>query len=100
MSGGITQPGIDEPLQVDGVAKAPDPFMAAAQRLQHLPMWVFHGAKDDVITPDQSRHMVEALRRIGGNVRYTEFAEAGQDAWDQAYASPDLWTWLFARESD
>ncbi|MBF6022648.1 alpha/beta hydrolase-fold protein [Lysobacter niastensis] len=96
--GGITQPGIKEPLQVDGVAGAPDPFVAAAQRLQHLPMWLFHGGQDDVVTPDQSRHMVEAMRRIGGNVRYTEFAQAGHNAWDPAYATADLWPWLFAQE--
>ena len=96
--GGITQPSIKEPLQVDGVANAPDPFAAAAARLQHLPVWVFHGARDDVVTPDQSRHMVEALRKIGGNVRYTEFAEAGHNAWDPAYATPDLWMWMFAQE--
>jgi predicted peptidase len=96
--GGITSPGLNEPLQVEGVATAPDPFAAVAQRLQHLPMWIFHGGKDDVVTPDQSRHMVEAMRKIGGNVRYTEFAEAGHNAWDPAYATPELWTWLFAQE--
>jgi predicted peptidase len=96
--GGITHPDMDETVQVEGVAKAPDPFAAAAARLQHLPMWIFHGAKDKVVTPDQSRHMVEALRKIGGNVRYTEFAEAGHNAWDPAYATPELWTWLFAQQ--
>jgi len=96
--GGITHPNTKEPLQVEGVATAPDPFSAAAQRLLHLPMWIFHGGKDDVVTPDQSRHMVEALRKIGGNVRYTEFAEAGHNAWDPAYATAELWPWLFAQE--
>ena len=38
---------------------------------------------------------VEALRRIGGNVRYTEFAEAGHNSWDAAYATPELWSWAW-----
>ncbi|MFC3551015.1 phospholipase [Lysobacter cavernae] len=96
--GGITQSNVHEPLVVEGVATAPDPFAAAAQRLQHLPMWIFHGGRDEVITPDQSRHMVEALRRVGGEVRYTEFAEAGHNAWDPAYATPELWAWVFAQK--
>ncbi|HEY0502435.1 MAG TPA: prolyl oligopeptidase family serine peptidase [Lysobacter sp.] len=96
--GGITQPpAIAERLVVEGVAEAPDPFAAAAQRLQRLPVWAFHGAKDETVTPDQSRHMVEALRRVGGNVRYTEFAEAGHDSWDAAYAMPELWGWALAQ---
>jgi len=96
--GGITQPpALKEHLQVESVALAPDPFLAAAQKLQKLPVWAFHGGKDDVVTPDQSRHMVEALRGVGGNVRYTEFAELGHNAWDAAYATPGLWTWAFAQ---
>jgi hypothetical protein len=39
--------------------------------------------------------MVEALRRIGGNVRYTEFAEAGHDSWNPAYATAELWSWAW-----
>jgi predicted peptidase len=98
VSGGITQPpALKERLVVESVAAAPDPFAAAAQRLQRLPVWAFHGAKDETITPDQSRHMVEALRGVGGNVRYTEFAEAGHNAWDAAYAMPELWSWVLAQ---
>lgn len=96
--GGITQPpSLKERLVVEGVAEAPDPFAAAAQRLQRMPTWVFHGAKDETVTPDQSRHLVEALRGVGGNVRYTEFAEAGHNSWDAAYAMPELWSWAFAQ---
>lgn len=98
--GGITQPpALTERLVVEGVAEAPDPFVAAAQRLQRLPVWVFHGAKDKTVTPDQSRHMVEALRQVGGNVRYTEFAEAGHNSWDAAYAMPELWSWVWLRRN-
>jgi len=96
--GGITQPpALQEHLQVESVSLAPDPFLAAAQKLQKLPVWAFHGGKDDVVTPDQSRHIVEALRNLGGNVRYTEFANLGHNAWDAAYATPELWTWAFAQ---
>jgi predicted peptidase len=30
-------------------------------------------------------------------VRYTEFPEANHNSWDAAYATPELWKWLFAQ---
>ncbi|RPE81007.1 prolyl oligopeptidase family serine peptidase [Vulcaniibacterium tengchongense] len=95
--GGITQPNVPEPLFVAAVATAPDPFAAAALKLQPVPIWLFHGARDEVVTPDQSRHLAEALRRVGADVRYTEFPDLGHDAWDAAYATPELWRWAFAQ---
>lgn len=98
--GGITPPGtrpdLDD-LQVESTRSAADPFDAAAQRLRHVPSWLFHGARDDVVPPAQSRHMHAALQRVGADVRYTEFPEANHNSWDAAYATPELWSWLFAQ---
>lgn len=69
----------------------------AAQRMKGQPFWIFHGAQDDVVPPQRSREMVAALKRAGAQVRYTEFPEADHNAWDAAYASEALWTWLFAQ---
>lgn len=69
----------------------------AAQRMKGQPFWIFHGAQDDVVPPQRSREMVAALERAGAPVRYTEFPEADHNAWDAAYASEELWTWLFAQ---
>lgn len=95
--GGITDPPGRHDLAVEAVAAAPDPFAAAAQRLRGIPSWIFHGARDDVVPPAQSRRMAEALRDAGADVRYTEFPEANHNSWDPAYATPELWTWLFAQ---
>lgn len=101
--GGITPPGtrpdLDD-LQVSSVASHPDPFVEAARQLRHIPTWMFHGAKDDVVPPAQSRRMYAAMKATGADVRYTEFPEAGHNAWDSAYRSPELWTWLFAQHRD
>jgi predicted peptidase len=51
-----------------------DPRKAA--RFKDVPIWAFQGAKDDLVPAERSREMVEALRRIGGRVRYTEFPDA------------------------
>jgi predicted peptidase len=58
------------------------------------PVWIFHGAKDDVVSADESRRMEQALRQLGASPRYTEYAEAGHNSWDLAYWEPALPAWL------
>lgn len=74
-----------------------DPYATLARRLRHLPIWIFHGAKDDVVPPDDDRRTYAALQAAGAAVRYTEFPEATHNSWDAAYATPELWPWLFAQ---
>lgn len=95
LSGGTRRPS----LTVQSVAGEPDPFAAAAQRLRAVPTWIFHGARDDVVPPEQSRRMAAALRAAGAvDARYTEFADANHNSWDPGYATDALWTWLFAQQ--
>jgi predicted peptidase len=62
--------------------------------IAHLPAWVFHGARDDVVPLSRSEEMVKALERAGGNVRLTVYPEVGHDSWTPAYAEPGLYPWL------
>lgn len=70
----------------------------AADKIKHLPCWVWHGDQDRAVKVDLSRQMVEALKKAGGNPRYTELAWVGHESWDAAYASEDLYRWLFAQK--
>ena len=65
--------------------------------LQGTPVWCFHGSNDAVIPAECSRDMVEALRRAGGEVRYSEYEGVGHDSWTQAYGEPELYRWLLER---
>jgi dipeptidyl aminopeptidase/acylaminoacyl peptidase len=62
--------------------------------LKNIPAWVFHGAKDKVVTVDKSEAMVRALKECGGDVRLTVYPEAGHDSWSETYANPELYEWL------
>ena len=85
-------------MNVHSVAGAADPFAAAAQRLKDVPVWIFHGGKDDVVPPSQSRRMDAALRAAGArDARYTEFPDANHNSWDATYAYAPMWDWLFAQ---
>lgn len=81
------------------VTDANDPYGLVARSLRHLPIWFFHGDVDPVIPVDESRKLVAALRATNApDVRYTEYAGVGHNAWDRAYREADLWTWLFAQK--
>ena len=38
-----------------------------------VPIWAFHGDKDDVIPVAETRSMIAAIKKLGGVPRYTEY---------------------------
>lgn len=71
-----------------------------APKYAQVPIWVFHGAKDNVEPVKSSRDLVAALRKAGGNPKYTEYPNADHNIWDRAYGNPKLYEWLFAQKRD
>lgn len=67
-----------------------------AYRLASVPVWVFHGAKDEVIPISESEMMVRALKEVGADVRFTVYPEAGHDAWTETYENDELYDWLLS----
>jgi predicted peptidase len=76
---------------------AASPYAAIARRIAHIPTWIFHGDADPVVPVDESRQMAAALTAAGGDVRYTELAGVGHNAWDPAYTMDELPRWLFVQ---
>jgi predicted peptidase len=64
------------------------------ERHKHVPTWVFHGAKDEVVPLKNSQEMVDALQAAGAEVKFTIDPEAGHDSWTKAYENPALYDWL------
>ncbi len=65
---------------------------------RNLPIWVFHGTDDDLIHPSESVNMVENLRRkqLDPMPKLTLYEGVGHNAWDNAYADPELYRWLLS----
>lgn len=84
---------IDPPNDLMSILRTSDPYATLAARIGSTPVWAFHGSEDRVISVEQSRQMVKALR----NARYTEYKEAGHDIWDRAYGDPALAKWMMAQ---
>lgn len=69
-----------------------DPF--ADRLIPHLPVWIFHGAKDEVVPLQASQEMVDALKKTKGKVEFTIYPDAGHDSWTQTYSNPALYEWF------
>jgi len=91
---------------VRGAASKGGPFAAfpdnerpkeIARRLAGKPIWIFHGEDDWMVPVRNSREMATVLKAAGNEVRFTEYAGVGHNAWDRAYADPALWEWLLAQ---
>lgn len=78
-----------------------------ATRVAHLPVWAFHGLRDDVVDPQDTQDIVAAIqeeRRARGLVpdgpagaRATLYPDLNHGCWDAAYGEPELPAWLFAQ---
>ncbi|MGB7395060.1 MAG: PHB depolymerase family esterase [Pricia sp.] len=71
---------------------APLPYASWIDR--KMPIWVFHGDKDESIPVSESDQMVRKLREMGYSVRYTKYKGVGHDSWIKAYETETLYDWL------
>ena len=75
-----------------------------ARRVARLPVWAFHGLRDDVVDPRDTQKIVEGIRAERGRLgldpaaaRMTLYPEANHDSWDPAYAEAELPGWLLGQ---
>ena len=69
-----------------------DPVLA--DKFKDVPVWAFHGAKDDVIPLSRSAEIVDSINKMGGNAKLTVYPEAGHDSWTVTYENPQLYEWF------
>ncbi|MDN3586841.1 prolyl oligopeptidase family serine peptidase [Pedobacter aquatilis] len=68
------------------------------KKYKHIPLWIFHGAKDDVVAPEFSMAIAERLKTVGKEVKFTLYPNANHNSWDSAFAEPQLLPWLFSHK--
>ena len=84
-------PGLENGSSAEG-------FRSTAALLNGMPVWLFHGGKDDVVPPTESRGLFAALgspaQQPDAKVCFTEFPEANHNSWDAAYSDLALPAWI------
>lgn len=89
-------------------AMAPDRFAAIApvcgggipylaSKNPKLPVWMFHGTADFVVPFALSEMMADAIRRRGGEPKFTIYEGVGHDSWTEAYNTDELYEWLLSK---
>jgi predicted peptidase len=64
-------------------------------KLEDLPVWAIHGAKDTISDPMANQLYAVALNDCGGEVKWTLYPDAGHgQAYARAYRDPALYDWL------
>ena len=72
----------------------------ACQQLADKPIWIFHGALDDIVPLENSTTMYQKLKTCDKNVHYTIFENDNHNSWDSTYSDPKFYDWLFAQKLD
>lgn len=62
-----------------------------------MPVWAFHGAEDKTVSVNQSDEMVEALKRLNKDVKYTRFENEGHIIGKLSF-TPELIEWLLSQK--
>jgi predicted peptidase len=78
------------------ICGAGDP--ANAKDIAHIAIWAFHGDKDDAVPVSGSREMIAALKKAGGEPKYSEYPNTGHNSWSPAFDEKDFWSWIFAQK--
>ncbi|MCL6267936.1 alpha/beta hydrolase-fold protein [Flagellimonas myxillae] len=68
-----------------------------SKKLKKPHWWIFHGEADTVVPEKYSADMAQAMGQLGINTKYTVYPGVGHNSWDNAFAEPELLSWLFSK---
>lgn len=71
---------------------------ARAKKLTTLPIWCFHGDKDELVPVERSREMIAAIKKAGVKPEYTEYKGVGHDSWTRTSKNDEVLDWLFKQK--
>ena len=83
------------PERFAAIAPMSAPFVvtAWADRLKKMPIWAFQGSKDDFVPIAGTRELIDALRRLGNDVRFTVLPGRDHGILD-TYENEELYSWF------
>ena len=66
--------------------------------ITRVPLWIFQSEMDMTVPVDLVRQMVRQIKKAGGSPRYTEYHKIRKGVWDEAFAEPQLVSWLASQK--
>jgi len=65
---------------------------------RHIPLQIFHGAKDEVVPVQYSKDLANQLKKLSAPVQYTEYPSLKHAIWTKVYEDPNTLNWLFKQK--
>jgi len=62
-----------------------------------VPIWFFHGDKDNVVKTESAYQLVEAIRKAGGEPKMTIYEGIGHNVWDFVPKEKGILDWLLSK---
>lgn len=72
--------------------------VSKANRLANMPIWAFHGAKDDIVPLSETLEIAEAVKAAGGKVELTIYPDLYHDSWTITYDNAKIYDWLLTHK--
>lgn len=69
-----------------------------AVRLKDVAVWAFHGTEDPIVFCEESKKMVDAVNKTGGNAKLTLFEAVEHNSWDLVFSCHEVFDWLFSQK--
>ena len=72
-------------------------MQATIHQYKDLPIKIFHGGNDDIVSPMTSIDMYQKIKRINPNVELIIFPDDNHNSWDSTYSDPAFYRWLLSQ---
>lgn len=69
-----------------------------ASQYKDLPMKIFHGGNDDIVSPMNSIEFYQEIKKVNKNIELTIFPDDNHNSWDSTYSNPKLYEWMLAQK--
>ena len=63
---------------------------------KNTPVWVAHGSDDNVVLPELSINMVNAIIKYGGSPKFTLYENVNHESWFIVFDDPNYLKWMFS----
>ena len=68
------------------------------QNLKKIPIWMFHGEKDNIIPLKNSEEIYQVLKSKNKNIKLTIYQNTGHNSWEKAYNNKRIYDWMLQFE--
>ena len=70
------------------------------ERLENMPIWLFHGDMDKVHPLEYSTAIYDLLKPINKDIKLTVYEGVGHNSWDKTYANDKIYEWLISHKKE